>query len=309
MQRTSRTPRATRVASAPCSGAPSPGLPSLLCLGLLVGAALAALWLLGGAPAHADSGRDAVGALPSAAPNGSAPLSGVVPGEVAEPVSTTLETVHQRLQSDPDAHAEPGGALTGATRPVADVGAEVIGAVGEADRALPDTDELGTVSALPLDEPHRPGGALGTLGTLGTTGSGDAGEAGAGVGSGGTGSERAADDADRSEAADTSERGASDPARVLATAGPSAGDAMSAGPADGHQDADPAPRSPEPPVGQSAAASAATTGSSPAPAPGIAGYLTSAPLTAPGSDALRPAPRHHRAAPTAGTDDPTVSPD
>ncbi|GAB2484010.1 hypothetical protein [Nocardiopsis aegyptia] len=303
MQRTSRTPRATRVASAPCSGAPSPGLPSLLCLGLLVGAALAALWLLGGAPAHADSGRDTVGALPSAAANGSAPLSGVVPGEVAEPVSTTLETVHQRLQADPDAHAEPGGALTGATRPVADVGAEVIGAVGEADRALPDTDELGAVPALPLDEPHRPGSVLGTLGTTGS------GEAGAEAGSGGPGSERAADDADRSEAADTAERGASAAAGAPAIVGPSTRDAMPAVTAGGHQDADPAPRSPEPPVGQSATASAATTGSSPAPAPGIAGYLTSAPLTAPGSDALRPAPRHHRAAPTAGTDDPTVSPD
>ncbi|KOX16476.1 hypothetical protein [Nocardiopsis sp. NRRL B-16309] len=299
MQRTSRTPRATRVASAPCSGTPSP-LPSLLWLGLLVGAALAALWLLGGAPAHADSGRGAAGALSASGPDGAAPLGGVVPGEVAEPVSSTLGTVHQRLQSDPDRRPEPGGALTGAARPVADVGAEVIGAVGEADEALPGTDDLAAVPVLPLDEPHRPGG------NAGTTGSGDAGR-----GADPADSPSAPDDggSDRAEAADApAERPAAPADSIVLSAAP-ADHAPAAGTGDGRQDADPAPLPQEPPVGQSAAASAATTGSSPAPTPGIAGYLSSAPLTAPGSDALRPAPRHHRVAPAAGTDDPTVSPD
>ncbi|WP_304453282.1 hypothetical protein [Nocardiopsis sp. YSL2] len=294
MQSTSRTPRATRVASVPCSEASSalPSPSSLLCLGLLVGAALAALWLLGGAPAHADSGRDAADALVSAAPDGSAPLDGVVPAEVAEPVTTTLGTVHQRLQADPGGRTEPGGALNGATRPVADVGAEVIEAVGDADRALPETSDLGTVPALPLDEPRR---------SAATT----AEEAGAA----GTATEPATDAQDRSGAADDPERGHSAPPAFAAPAGTPSDPAHAAVGGGDREDAGPEPRSPEPPVGQPAAGSPATTGSSPAPAPGIAGYLTSAPMTAPDSDALRPAPRHHRAAPAVGADDPTVSPD
>ena len=293
MQRTSRTPRATRVASAPCPQPPS-ALPSLLCLGLLVGAALAALWLLGGAPAHAESGPGAADTLASASRDGSAPLGGVVPGEVAEPVTTTLDTVHQRLQADPEERVEPGRALNGATRPVADVGAEVIGAVGEADQALPDTTDLGTVPALPLDESHGPAGTA-------------AGEPG--TGAAGTASEAEADGQDRSDAPDDPERGHGAPVGFTAPAGTPSDSAPAAGSGNGPGDAGPTPHSPEPPTGQPAAGSAATTGASPAPAPGIAGYLTSAPLTAPGHDALRPAPRHHRVAPTAGTDDPTVSPD
>ncbi|RKS07447.1 hypothetical protein DFP74_3116 [Nocardiopsis sp. Huas11] len=291
MQRTSRTPRATRVASVPCPETPS--LSSLLCLGLLVGAALTALWLLGGAPAHAESGRDVVGALPSAAPEGTAPLEGVVPDQVAEPVTTTLDTVHQRLQTGPEERADAGAALTGAARPVADVGAEVIGAVGETDRALPGTTDLADVPVLPLDEPHRPADA--------------AVDADAGTAAGA--SEPASHGTDRGEDSDAPERVADAPRDLPApVATPS--DRAAAAQADAvgsHQDADAAPRAPEP--RQSATGSAATTGSSPAPSPGVAGYLTSAPLTAPDSDAVRPAPRHHRAAPAAGADDPTVSPD
>jgi hypothetical protein len=301
MQRTSRTPRATRVASALCSEVPSSPAPTaLLCLGLLFGAALAALWLLGGAPAHADTGRDAAHPLGSAAldgsaaPEGSAPLDDVVPGEVAEPVRTTLGTVHQRLRTGADRDTGSGAALAEAARPVADVGTGVLGAVGETEHALPDAPNLGSVPALPLDEPPRSDDAPGVP-AAGKTGDGAAGH------------EPAAGDRERPERADAPKpRGPVGPAAPGRT--PS-GHASAADPGGDHHDADPAPRPPEPPVAQPAAGSAATAGSSPAAAPGIAGYLTSAHVPPPASDAVGRAPRHHRAVPAAGADDPTVSPD
>ncbi|MFE1470949.1 prolipoprotein diacylglyceryl transferase [Nocardiopsis dassonvillei] len=329
MPRTSRTARATRAVAAVC-----PEAPSLLLLPLVVGALLVGLWLLGAAPAAADSGADSGGSrslldggpltggrLPDGfsgtsgnpdrassertAPHhglrdrvssgraaldasslgleGSGRLGEVVPegvGQVAEPVASTLGTVHRHLEHGAGrTAAETAAVLPEAAWPVAGMGEGARSLVrgldrdGHADAGLlspvvpaahapaPERDADDSADEArerAEDEDTAPGSAHGSVYGHGAIIPADTGGASA--------------DADRGERSDT---------------------------------AAPAPGSS---AHQLTAGSTAPAGGG-APVPAVAGYLTAAPVTAPSADAVLLAARALLTVPVGPSDDPTVSPD
>ncbi|GAA1462231.1 hypothetical protein NE857_04795 [Nocardiopsis exhalans] len=302
--RTSRT-GALRAASAACAAAPS-----LLALPLLVGAFLAVSWLLA-APAQADAGSGTLGgpvaetasAAGGALGLGETPtlekqtLERVVPEEITEPVTATLGTVHQRLEKGT---ADTAAVAATLHEPAAEVRDEVRGVVTEIDRARGETVERGLAHTLPTTDPRttepRTSRTTGPQEDEGTAGSGD--------------EERdsSSESTDGStEATSPTTPGA--PVRQPATAqqhrSESAAETTRAATA-GTGAAD---RAPEPQRFQAATGSAAPAAGAPAPAGGVAGYLTAAPLPAPAADTVRLAAHRLHTVPADPADDPTVSPD
>jgi hypothetical protein len=328
MPRTSRTARATRAVTAVC-----PGAPSLLLLPLAVGALLVGLWLLGAAPASADSGtggsrsligegplttgrlsdgspgaagsqdRDSSGrllrdgvssgraSLDSASLDASSlglghsgRLGEVVPegvGQVAEPVASTLGTVHQHLEHGAErTAAETAAVLPEAAWPVSGMGEGARRVIRELDHDGRTAGDLlsPVASALPGSDPSPDGDDSGTGPR-----------------------ERAEDDGSAGP------DGAHDPVQEPGTA-------LAADAAGNFADEDRGERqgTETPPPGSSAnqltTGSAAPTGGC-APAPAVAGYLAAAPVTAPSADAVLLAARALLTVPGGPSDDPTVSPD
>ncbi|WP_026119468.1 hypothetical protein [Nocardiopsis ganjiahuensis] len=301
--RTSRT-GTLRAASAVCAAAPS-----LLGLPLLIGAFLAVLWLLCAAPAQADTTASeasgpatALGAPVSEAAAGagealglgeSRTLDGVVPEEVAEPVASTLGTVHQGLEQGHQ-RLEKGAADTAAVAAalpepaVTEVRGEVRGFVADLDRAREEAVERGPAHTLPGAEPGTPRSP--------------AAEAAAD-----TGADRRSErdrEADASEPAP--DRGA--PARHAVTGQHHPAPSLQAAATDAAERGT-ADHAPEQQRVQPTTGSHAPTSNGPASAPSVAGYLTAAPLPAPATDAVRLAAHRLRAVPVGPAADPTVSPD
>ncbi|QUX28708.1 flagellar associated protein [Nocardiopsis akebiae] len=326
MPRTSRTARATRAVAAVC-----PEAPSLLLLPLVVGALLVGLWLLGAAPAAADSGADTGGSrslldggpltggrlsdgfsgtsgnpeqassertathhalrervssgraaldAPSLGLEGSGRLGEVVPegvGQVAEPVASTLGTVHQRLEHGAErTAAETAAVLPEAAWPVAGTGGGARSLVGGLDR------DGHADAGLPATSAHDPAPAR----------DGDGSEGGP--------RERAKDEDTVPGAGHGTVYGHGSviPARAaVASAGADAGERPDA--------AAPAPGSS---AHQLTAGSTAPAGGG-VPVPAVAAYLTAAPVTAPSADAVLLAARALLTVPGGPSDDPTVSPD
>ncbi|MEU3018396.1 MULTISPECIES: hypothetical protein [unclassified Nocardiopsis] len=286
--RTSRT-GTLRAAPAACAAVPSAiGLPLLLC------AFLAVLWLLCAAPAQADTSAPGSGPLgtpvsEAASATGEAlgldrapSLDTVVPGEVTEPVTATLGTVHQRLERRTTEAAEAAVALP---EPAV---AEVRGFVAEIDRTREETVDGGLVRALPVSEDRAPRTAVTDA---------DAPEE--------TGEDRGSEE-DR--AAADPERPAQPDALLFA---PAAVQQATPGAGEGHGGAEPddADRFPEHQRVQPATGSPAPTSNGPAPVPSVAGYLSAAPLPAPAADAVLLAAHRLHTVPADPADDPTVSPD
>jgi hypothetical protein len=301
MPRTSRT-GALRAASAACAAAPSP-----LALLLLVGAFLAALWLLA-APAQADTaaGSGTLGApvAETASAAGGAlglgetralekqTLERVVPEQVTEPVTATLGTVHQHLEKGSADTAAVAAALH---EPAAEVRDEVRGVVTEIDRTRGETVERGLVHALPVTEPR-------TARTTGPSEGEDTPESG---------------DAERDSSSESPD-GSAEATSPTAPGAP-AGQVASA---QHHHTASAAQATRASTTGtgaaertsehqhlQAATSSAAPAVGAPAPAGGVAGYLTAAPLPAPAADTVRLAAYRLHTVPADPADDPTVSPD
>lgn len=284
--RTSRT-GTLRAASAACAAVPSAiGLP------LLLGAFLAVLWLLCAAPAQADSaslGSGALGAPVSETATatgealglGEAPaLDSVVPEKVTEPVTTTLGTVHQRLEKRTVETAEAAVSLP---EPAV---AEVRGFVAEIDRTREETVERGLGQSLPITESRASRAS-----------DSDEDEE--------TGADRAAEEDEGSEPAERSEGHG---VHVLpSVTAHHASTAPSTATPDSEQEDD--DRATEHQRVQPATGSPAPTANGPAPAPSVAGYLTAAPLPAPAADAVRLAAHRLHTVPADPADDLTVSPD
>ncbi|NYH53322.1 hypothetical protein HNR06_002911 [Nocardiopsis arvandica] len=218
----------------------------------------------------------------------SAALKGVVPGEVAEPVVSTLGSVHHRLEEG----AERTAAGTAAVLPRTAWG---VGEVGEGARQV-------------IRELDRTDGTVeNALAPVARAATGPSGPADLGDASG----------ADRRPAGhERSEGGATDHGTshetfhghspgVVFGAFPSADSAVPSGGPTDHDSGAPAPAAP---AGQLSTGSAAPTGGS-APAPGVAGYLTAAPSTAPAAGAVPLAAHALHPVPGGPSDDPTVSPD
>ncbi|GAA1094752.1 hypothetical protein [Nocardiopsis metallicus] len=297
--RTSRT-GALRAASAACAAAPS-----LLALPLMVGAFLAVLWLLA-APAQADAGSGTLGgpvaetasAAGGALGLGEPPtlekqtLERVVPEEITEPVTATLGTVHQRLEKGT---ADTAAVAATLHEPATGVRDEVRGVVTEIDRARGETVERGLAHTLPTTEP-RTSRTTGPPEDEGTAGSGEEER------------EPSSESTDGSAEA-TSPTTPDAPVRPAVTAqqhrSESAAETTRATTA-GTGTAD---RAPEPQRLQAATGSAAPAASAPAPAGGVAGYLTAAPLPAPAADTAHLAAYRLHSVPADPADDPTVSPD
>ncbi|PWV51164.1 hypothetical protein [Nocardiopsis sp. L17-MgMaSL7] len=284
--RTSRT-GTLRAASAACAAVPSAiGLP------LLLGAFLAVLWLLCAAPAQADSaslGSGALGAPVSETATatgealglGEAPaLDSVVPEKVTEPVTTTLGTVHQRLEKRTVETAEAAVSLP---EPAV---AEVRGFVAEIDRTREETVERGLGQSLPITESRASRAS-----------DSDEDEE--------TGADRAAEEDEGSEPAEWSE-GHGVHVLPSVTAHHASTAPSSATPDSEQEDDD---RATEHQRVQPATGSPAPTANGPAPAPSVAGYLTAAPLPAPAADAVRLAAHRLHTVPADPADDLTVSPD
>ncbi|WP_160049925.1 MULTISPECIES: flagellar associated protein [unclassified Nocardiopsis] len=291
MPRTSRTARASRAAAAVC-----PLAPSLLLLPLVVGAFLAGLWLLGAAPASAQDGSPFGGRLGTGALAGGSlgegplthavlgggldtssldlrdpgSLEEVVPGEVAEPVSSTLDGVQHRLEQGAERTAAgTATVLPEAPWPVDGVGEGARRVVRELDRDRTE-DVLAPVSP-PKAEPD-PATAPEER----------------------SGQEPPASGAPRRPA----------PVRTshtVLTALPATETSV--------ETAEPeaAPAVPASSTVQLTPGSAAPGGG--APAPGIAGYLTTVPVAAPAADAVLLAAHALHPVPGGPSDDPTVSPD
>lgn len=307
MPRTSRTARATRVASAACSS-----VPSLLRLPLMVGAFLAALWLFGAAPAHAGGpeGTGTPGSSPSGSSasengslvsevlgaeppgsRGSVPLGVAVPGEAPEPIAATLGTVRQGIERS----ADRATAAATAVLPQQDW------LVGEADdgarsvvRGLNQTRQataenilapVATVVAKSVLAPVDDSGGAGTEPRSGLR-------------------ERSEDEAPAHHAI----RGTG-PRVVAETVGVYTVGASAPGDGTAHHGPHPrSPASPSAPLGQLSPGAAAPSAGS-APVPAIAGYLTAMPVTTPSADAVLFTPHSLRPVPSGPSDDPTASPD
>lgn len=331
MPRTSRTPRATRVASAACALTPS-----LLGLPLLVGAFLATLWLFGASPVHADALGGALGAagsLTGAAtgeprtgdPDGdasrtedrpadhsadrpagrtggalgldrAASLGEVVPDGVSRPVAQTLGTVHQGLEQHTarGQGSERPGLLAELGGPVEEVREGARRVVGDLDRTRQDTAHNLLVPA--VEAATRLPAAL-------------APEAGSDEGAPASDDEdpeRRGRDAARADAAAAAPGGHGPLFAFVPLAGHAAPSAVAAEHTEGTDDVGSSPA-----TGHSAqltTGSAAPSGGS-APAPAVAGYLTAAPVTAPAATAVLLAATSLHPVPSGAGADPTVSPD
>ncbi|MGW9346239.1 hypothetical protein [Nocardiopsis flavescens] len=289
MSRTSRTARAPRAAAVVRA-------PSLLLLPLLLGAALAALWLAGTPSAHADTAGP-LGLDRGAASLGAGLTGGLEPSlesgvaEVTAPVTNTLGTVHRSLEertssapsvlSDP-AVAEVGeGVREGARRVVRELEA------ADQDRA----ENLVAHIASTRVAPAEPEAAA-------ADGGGTARPAADRAGRGEHGGDRTGAGADGHTAAGT----------VPAFGAPyrPAGAVADAAAVDEHRPAAPAERevSAAPKLSTGSAAPSGAAG-----APAVAGYLTVVPVTAPAADALSTAIDAVHPVPAGAADDPTVSPD
>ncbi|MBQ1080251.1 hypothetical protein [Nocardiopsis sp. B62] len=282
--RTSRT-GTLRAVSAVCAAAPSAiGLP------LLLGALLTVLWLLSAAPAQADTaslGSGALRAPVSATATGEAlglgeapALGSVVPEKVTEPVTSTLGTVHQRLEKRTVETAEAAVSLP---EPAV---AEVRGFVAEIDRTREETVERGLSQGPSIPEPRA-------------TRSSDTDEDEE------TGADRASEEDEGSEPAERSE-GHGVPVLPSLTAHHASTAPSTATPDSEQEDGD---RATEHQRVQPATGSPAPSANGPAPAPSVAGYLTAAPLPAPAADAVRLAAHRLHTVPADPADDLTVSPD
>ncbi|NKY98229.1 hypothetical protein [Nocardiopsis alborubida] len=335
MPRTSRTARATRAVAAVC-----PEAPSLLLLPLLAGALLVGLWLLGAAPASADSGGSGAGASRSLLGEGS-----LTAGRLSEGFSGTSED-HDRAPSEhtaphhtPRDHSSSGRAsldsapLDASSLRLGDPGrlGEVVpGGVGQVTEPVASTlgtvhqrlehgagrTAAGTAAVLPeaawpvagmgegargvVRELDRDGRTAGGL--LSAVASAVSGPAAEpdGDGSGTDPRERAEDDDAVGGTAYGTVHGHG---AVLPadTAGASSGEDRSERP-------DAAAPVPGSSAHQLTTGSAAPAGGS-APVPAVAGYLTAAPVTAPSADAVLLAARALLTVPVGPSDDPTVSPD
>ncbi|CAL9458805.1 hypothetical protein SUDANB121_02611 [Nocardiopsis dassonvillei] len=292
MSRTSRTARAPRAAAVVRT-------PSLLLLPLLVGAALAALWLVGAPSAHADTagplGLDRSGAsLDTGLARGLEPsLEGGV-AEVAAPVTETLGTVHRRLEertgpdsatvlSDPSVTEVGEGVHEGARRVVRELAAVDR---DQAENLVAHVASTRVLPAEPEETEPAPAGGTGTPRPASDRGERDGDGAGAREARGG--GVRAAEPG------------------FLPQHHP-AGAVAEAAPVDEHRTAASADRDASAPGAPKL--STGSTAPSGAGAPAVAGYLTVVPLTAPAADALSTAVDAVHPVPAGPADDPTVSPD
>ncbi|WP_047869324.1 hypothetical protein [Nocardiopsis sp. RV163] len=229
-----------------------------------------------------SSGRAALDA-PSLGLEGSGRLGEVVPervGQVAEPVASTLGTVHQRLEHGAErTAAEAAAVLPGAAWPVAGMGGGARSLVGGLDRDG-HADAVLPAPAAPFAHdpaPERDGD--GSASGARERAKGEDTVPGAGQGTVyGHGSVIPVGAAGSSVGADAGERPDS---------------------------ASPAPGSS---AHQLTAGSTAPAGGG-VPVPAVAGYLTAAPVTAPSADAVLLAARALLTVPGGPSDDPTVSPD
>lgn len=292
MSRTSRTARAPRAAAVVRA-------PSLVLLPLLLGAALAALWLAGTPSAHADTAGP-LGLDRGAASLGAGLTGGLEPSlesgvaEVTKPVTSTLGTVHRSLEertsSAPSVLSEPAvaevgeGVREGARRVVRELEA------ADQDRAENLVAHIASTHVAPA-EPEA----------AAADGGGTARPAADRAGRGERG-ERRGDRTGAGAAGDTAA------GTVPAFGAPyrPAGAVADAAAVDEHRPAAPAERE-VPAAPKLSTGSAAPSGAAGAPA--VAGYLTVVPVTAPAADALSTAVDAVHPVPAGAADDPTVSPD
>ncbi|WP_017575862.1 ICP22 family protein [Nocardiopsis kunsanensis] len=317
MPDTGRAAHAPRVATAV-----HPVVAALL-IPLLAFFFLTALWLLGSGPAHAldldggvegsEAGGPAPGTEGSAGGTGSAetpepdsdgaaegrnteaPLDTLVPsgvtGEVTVPVTDTLGSVHQRIG---DPVSEPGGGLSGAGLPVAEI--------GEGARRA--------VEGLGREESVVPGSGLTSVITGEGSPAPDAASedrAESAVRDHGTGD---ACDTERDHRA--SERTApEDPGAAPRTATGTTtvpGGATDSG-TDTVSKAGAGSDTGEPRLSHPASAPAVSAQTAGPAAPAVAGFLPSAPVTGPASTAVRPWSTAPHGVPAGPVEDPTVFPD
>lgn len=296
MSRTSRTPRAQRAAAVVRP-------PSLLLLPLFVGAALAALWLLGAPSAQADTtgplGLDRTASLDGAAAldTGLASDTGLAPGldpsleagvaEVTAPVTDTLGTVHRSLEE----RTESAPAVTEVGEGVHEGARRVVRELSAADQVQAENLVAHIAATRVVSAP--PEAAAGV-----TTAAAEH-----------TGAARTAAEDERSGrgTAGAGEDALRDAVPALLPQPRAAGAVADAAPVDGQRPAAAVehdvsgPASPELSTG-----SAAPSG---AGAPAVAGYLTVVPVTAPAADVLSPAVDAVHPVPADAADDLTVSPD
>ncbi|GAB3737395.1 hypothetical protein [Nocardiopsis nanhaiensis] len=298
MPRTSRTGalRAVSVARAVT--------PAFIGLPLLVGAFLAVLWLFLAAPAQAetDAGGDGTavtGILPQNGERdaeqdretglGEAPdLERIVPEEVTEPVTDTLGTVHQGLE-DTAAAATSRPAPASLSEVGGEVRGEVRDVVQEIDRTREDAAEGGLVPALPVTGSSQP--------------------APSSVEEAEPEQEESAEDTEDAQGTEAPEADTGPTGSEHASALTQHHRSMPAATAAPVESVNPADRASEHHHTLSASGTAAPTANGPAPAPAVAGYLSSALLPAPVSDAVPLAAHRLHPVPADAADDPTVSPD
>ncbi|GAB3713367.1 hypothetical protein [Nocardiopsis oceani] len=296
-------PRTSRTGALRAVSAARAVTPAVIGLPLLVGAFLAVLWLFLAAPAQAETDADGDGTAVTGALSqngeqdrepglGEAPaLERIVPEEVTEPVTGTLATVHQGLEDTADTAA----AATSLPAPasLSEVGGEVRGevrdVVQEIDRTREEAAEGGLVPALPVTGSSQPGSSP----TEETATEQE---------------EPAADteDAQGTKAPEADTVPTSSEHASALTQHQRSAPAATAAPV---ESADPADRAPEHHHTLSASGTAAPTANGPAPAPALAGYLSSALLPVPVSDAVPLAAHRLHPVPADPADDPTVSPD
>ncbi|MFD3685045.1 flagellar associated protein [Nocardiopsis sp. NPDC058631] len=292
--------------------------PSLLGLPLLVGAFLTTLWLFGASPVHADAltgtltgavagtvagtpagagasesaGADTQEETGTRGPDRPGSLREVVPRQITEPVAQTLGTVGQGLGQHVGG-ADETTLLGEAGWPVDEVRKGARRVVADLDRTRRDTaqnllspavDSATGVPAAPTSEVGADAGVPATADDR-----------------------RERDGREEAPAATAGDALAGDAPPYFF--GPAAGDAAQAAvpeeaQAPGGTDA-PAAAAPSTQV---ATGSAAPAGGS-APAPGVAGYLTASPVTAPAPLAVLLASRSLHPVPSGPSGDPTFSPD
>ncbi|MDT0331333.1 hypothetical protein [Nocardiopsis lambiniae] len=292
MSRTNRTARAPRAATV--VRAPFP-----LLLPLFVGATLAALWLMGAAPAQAETAPGPLGltqgtVLDTDLPDGldgPPSLEGVA--EVTAPVTDTLGTVQRRLEQR--AESAPTGVLSDPS--VTEVGVSVrdgarrvVGELEVVDRDRAENLVAHVASTKPLTAPTAAPAAAERSATVETA--------------------PVVERDERPDEGSARETDAVDvPGSVFAVHLPShtghpVGAVAGAGTVDTER---PAPADPDHPT-----APKPTTGSSApsgAAAPGVAGYLTGSHIAAPPADVPLSAVDAVHPVPAGATDDLTVSPD
>ncbi|WP_306367385.1 hypothetical protein [Nocardiopsis sp. CC223A] len=295
MSRTSRTPRAPRAAAVVRP-------PSLLLLPLFVGAALAALWLLGAPAAQADTAgplgldtglaQELTPSLDTGVGSDSSLNAGVGPDsslgtgvaevtEVTAPVTDTLGTVHrsleERTESAPAVTEVGEGVHEGARRVVRELSAVD---QAQAENLVAHIAATRVAPAPPETAPTPVTAAAVPAGTASAAVDEEPGTAGAG------------EDVLR------------DAVPALLPTPRAAGAVADAAPVAEHRPA--AAEHDVPAAPKLSTGSAAPSG---AGAPAVAGYLTVVPVTAPAADVLSTAVDAVHPVPAGAADDPTVSPD